>query len=218
MLARAIREGVGHDGRPLNPAMWYLSFRRLSDEDLASVVVYLRSVPAVRNLVPRADPGWRERLEFAHIPEPITEPVPVPDLSDPVKRGEYLEFLADCAGCHTSWYFPESAVHEKYFGGGNLIQEQGRSIMSPNVTLDPSGISYYDEAMFLTVMRTGKVGARVLDPIMPWYFYRQMSDEDLKALFAFLRAQEPVQHIVDNTEPPTYCRRCLQSHGSGDRN
>lgn len=43
MLARAIREGIGHDGRALFPAMWYASFRELSDEDLASVIVYLRT-------------------------------------------------------------------------------------------------------------------------------------------------------------------------------
>src|SRR5712692_2770994 len=44
-LARAIREGVGHDGRALFPFMPYEHYRALSDEDLASIVVYLRSLP-----------------------------------------------------------------------------------------------------------------------------------------------------------------------------
>src|SRR5580693_7483966 len=48
-LARAIREGVGHDGRALFPIMPYQRYRNMSDEDLASVVVYLRSLAEVRN-------------------------------------------------------------------------------------------------------------------------------------------------------------------------
>ena len=46
MFARAIREGVGHDGRALSLDMPYNNFKRLSDEDLASVIVYIRSLPA----------------------------------------------------------------------------------------------------------------------------------------------------------------------------
>ena len=45
-LARAIREGIGHDGRALFPMMPYTHFREMSDEDLASVIVYLRSLTA----------------------------------------------------------------------------------------------------------------------------------------------------------------------------
>jgi len=47
-LARSIREGIGHDGRTLFPLMPYQHFSRLSDEDLASIVVYLRSLRPVR--------------------------------------------------------------------------------------------------------------------------------------------------------------------------
>ena len=45
-FARAIREGIGHDGRALFPIMPYQHYRTMPDEDLASVVVYLRSLPA----------------------------------------------------------------------------------------------------------------------------------------------------------------------------
>ena len=48
-LARAIREGIGHDGRALFPMMPYEDFRQMSDEDVGSIVVYLRSLPAVHN-------------------------------------------------------------------------------------------------------------------------------------------------------------------------
>src|SRR5260370_23727376 len=48
-LARAIREGIGHDGHTLFPMMPYERFRSMPDEDLASVIVFLRSLPPVRN-------------------------------------------------------------------------------------------------------------------------------------------------------------------------
>lgn len=87
-----------------------------------------------------------------------------------------------------------------------------------NITPDPSGISYYDEALFVRVMRTGQVEARKLNSFMPWGYFRNMTDEDLKVIFAYLRTLKPAQHRVDNTEAPTYCKLCRQKHGYGDRN
>jgi mono/diheme cytochrome c family protein len=64
-LARAIREGIGHDGRRLFPVMPYMYFRRMSDEDLASVIGYLRSVEPVHNALPKTS-----------IPEPMKRNLP----------------------------------------------------------------------------------------------------------------------------------------------
>ena len=82
-LARAIREGIGHDGRTLFPIMPYQHYRTMPDEDLASVVVYLRSLPAVRNPLPKTEIIFPVKYLIRNAPEPITAPVPQPDLSDP---------------------------------------------------------------------------------------------------------------------------------------
>jgi mono/diheme cytochrome c family protein len=121
MIGRAIREGIGHDGRMLHPQMWYGAFHDLSDEDVASVVVYVRSLPAVRNALPQTRIPFGRRINYADLPQPITAPVPQPDLSTEVKSGEYLANVADCAGCHTSWYHPDAPIFTKLFGGGNAI-------------------------------------------------------------------------------------------------
>src|SRR5947199_9986974 len=89
-LARAIREGIGHDGRALFPIMPYPNYRWMPDEDLASVVVYLRSLPPVRNQLPKTDIVFPVKYLIRNAPQPITTPVPQPDLSDPVKRGSFL--------------------------------------------------------------------------------------------------------------------------------
>ena len=89
---------------------------------------------------------------------------------------------------------------------------------SANLTPDPSGIPYYDEALFTSAIRTGYVKARKLNQIMPWHTYRGMSDEDLAGMFAYMKTFRPVRHHVDNSEPPTPCKVCRQTHGGGNRN
>jgi nicotinate dehydrogenase subunit B len=159
-------------------------------------------------------------MRYSALPEPLREAVVYPEFKTSRDRGEYLEYVADCAGCHTDWYHPGSAVNEKLFAGGNELNDPatGGKIFTPNLTPDPSGISYYDETFFIQVIRNGQVGARPLDGVMPWIYYRNLNDEDLRAIFAWLQAQEPVKHIVDNTEPPSYCKRCNQMHGGGENN
>jgi mono/diheme cytochrome c family protein len=214
MFARAIREGISHDGRVLHPQMWYPSFHSLSDEDLASIIVYLRTLPPVHNPLPKTNiPAERKRT--LEVIEPLVNPVPQPDMSNPVKRGAYLARVADCAGCHTAW---EAPLVPGFYAGGNMLEHGKEKIFSANLTPDSTGIGYYDDALFISTIRTGQVKARKLSSIMPWIVFRNLNDDDLKDLFAYLRARRPVHHLVDNTEPPTECPACGQKHGYGDRN
>jgi Cytochrome c len=216
-LARAIREGIGHDGRTLFPLMPYSLYKRMSDEDLASIVVYLRSVPPVRNPLPQTRIPFPVSRLVQSVPEPISSAVAPPDTSDAVKRGEYLARIAVCTDCHTPKERGEPLAGME-FAGGFILSEPGRKVASANITPDATGISYYDEALFIKTMRTGQVKARPLSPIMPWGFYRNMTDEDLKSIFAYLRTLKPVRHHVDNTEQPSACKLCRQEHGLGNRN
>lgn len=105
------------------------------------------------------------------------------------------------------------------YAGGQLIEApSGEEVAAANLTPDPSGIAYYDETMFIGVLRTGRVGGvRELSYAMPRRF-RGLTDEDLKAVFAYLRTVPPVKHRVDNTEPPAYCKLCDRTHGAGALN
>jgi mono/diheme cytochrome c family protein len=216
-LARAIREGIGHDGRALFPVMPYLSFRELSDEDLASLIVYLRSITPVRNALPQTEIPFPLSRLIQSVPQPVNEVVPPPDMADPVKRGAYLTKLGGCADCHN----PQDKGQPMpglEFAGGFILKYPGGQTTSANITPHSTGISYYDEKLFLEMMRTGHVRARTLNSVMPWFFYRGMTDEDLKSIFAYLRTLKPVNHAVDNTEKPTACKICKQQHGLGERN
>jgi hypothetical protein len=216
-LARAIREGVDRDGRALFPFMPYQGYRYLPDEDLASVIVYLRSLPPVHRVIPKTELIFPVKYLIRSAPQPITAPVPPPDLSTPLKRGEWLVRVAGCRDCHTPQKNGQPVVSLD-LAGGFILKGPWGTVASANITPDPSGISYYDEKLFLDVMRTGYVQARELKPIMPWWVHRGVADDDLKAMFAYLKTVPPVKHRVDNTEPPTPCKVCGNVHGAGDRN
>jgi mono/diheme cytochrome c family protein len=194
-LARAIREGIGHDGRALFPLMPYQNFRRLPDEDLAAVIVFIRSLPPVRNALPPTEIIFPVKYLIRTVPVPITQPVLAPDLSTPQRRGEYLATLASCADCHTPMVrgMPDET---KAFAGGQEFKGPWGDVLSANITPDKTGISYYNETLFVEALRTGTVMGRPLNPIMPWDSYRHMNDEDLKAIFAYLRTVPPVQNRV----------------------
>src|SRR5580693_1863594 len=70
-LARAIREGISHDGHTLFPMMPYVHFRRMSDEDLASVVVYLRALPPLHNPLPPTDIHFPVKYLIRGVPQPV---------------------------------------------------------------------------------------------------------------------------------------------------
>ncbi len=212
-IARAIREGIGHDGRALFPLMPYQHFRSMSDEDLASVVVFLRSLPAVRNPLPQTQIIFPVKYLMRSAPEPVTQPVPQPDLSTPVARGAYLVNIAACSDCHTPQKQGEP-IRGMDFAGGFVLEGPWGRVASANITQDPTGIPYYDETLFLQVMRTGYAKARRISQIMPWSSFRGMTDEDLLAVFAYVKTIPPVHHRVDNSEPPTLCPLDGAMHGA----
>jgi mono/diheme cytochrome c family protein len=216
-LARAIREGIGHDGRTLFPMMPYQSYRSMADEDLASIIVYLRSVPPVKNQLPVTKMPFPLNFLMHNVPQPVTAAVPPPDQSSVTARGEYLVKMSACADCHTPQEKGQP-IPGMDFAGGFLLHEPKGDVVSANITPAASGIGYYNDATFIQAMRMGKVGARPLHYSMPFYFFGKMSDEDLKAIFAYLKTLKPVRHQLDNYEPPTQCRLCKQKHGFGATN
>lgn len=216
-LARAIREGIGHDGRALFPMMPYPHYREMSDEDLASIIVYLRTVPPVKNQLPTTKMPFPLNYLMENMPQPVTAPVPSPDQSNQVEFGNYLVKMAACVDCHTPQEKGQP-MPGMDFAGGFLLKEPKGDVVSANITPAASGIGYYNDATFIQALRMGKVGARPIRASMPWYYYGKMSDDDLKAIFAFLKTVKPVKHQLDNLEPPTFCRLCKQRHGFGATN
>jgi len=215
-LARAIREGIGHDGRRLFPVMPYMNFRNMSDEDLASVITYIRSIEPVKNKLPKTQ--IPEPAKAALPPhQPIVNQVSGPAPYDQLARGQYMVTLGNCVTCHTPMN-EKGPMMQMAFAGGFHLKGPWGDVYGANITPDASGISYFDEALFIRTMRTGHVGARKLNYVMPTGYFKNITDDDLKAMFAYLRRLRPIQHRLDNAEEATLCPLDGQKHGFGERN
>ncbi len=120
-FARAIREGIGHDGRALFPMMPYQNYRSLSDEDLAAAVVYIRSLDPVHHVLPKPQIPFPLSRLIQSAPEPVLTPVAATD-PDRITRGRYLARIGNCIDCHT----PEDQMHrpikDMEFAGGKQIE------------------------------------------------------------------------------------------------
>ena len=96
-----------------------------------------------------------------------------------------------------------------YLAGGDLTAWAGPWGVSytANLTPDPeTGLGGWDENMFISTIRNGKhmgTGRQILPP-MPWEMYRNMSDNDLKAIFAYLKSIPPIKNKVLNPLPPNF--------------
>jgi len=101
--------------------------------------------------------------------------------ADLIQRGEYVARLSDCVACHST---PENAP----FSGGLAMATPVGKIYTTNITPDPeSGIGRYSLADFDRAVRQGVAqdGHR-LYPAMPYPSYQKLSDEDIRALYAFM--------------------------------
>ncbi len=210
-LVRALREGLNREGRVLFPAMEAELWRGLSDEDALALVAYLRSLPPVRNEVPanRFSFVYKALIALGLIkPQPaITAPVVAPPRGATAEYGEYLASHATmCAGCHT----PRSPNTGEYdltqsLAGGIFalgLPGEGYSATGSNLTPDvATGIGDWSEEQFMIAMRTGlRPDGTVILPVMPWPSYNRWSEDDLRAVWLYLRSLKPIDHEIPASE------------------
>jgi len=175
------------------------------------VVVYLRSLPAVHHVVPPTKLTKDQRSQMEHLIGSLRQPTSRAEFSDPTKRGKYLVTLGECVACHTS----HAEYNPGLFGGGNFIERFGRKVFSANITTNPAGMDY-GPVGFLSVMHTGKGGT--LSPIMPWIAFKNISDDDLKAIYDYIGTMPKSSHYISNQQPFTRCAICGMEHGLGEKN
>ena len=129
------------------------------------------------------------------------EPVEPADRSsfDPalIAKGAELAAIGNCAVCHT-------AHDGKPYAGGRPLKTPFGTIYGTNITPEPtSGIGRWSEAAFARAMREGLDRAgRHLYPAFPYDHFTRMTDEDIKALYAFVMTREPVRAGTPPNELP----------------
>jgi hypothetical protein len=204
-LLRAIREGVDRDGEALFPMMPYVEYRNLSDEDARAIVAFLRTLRPIPNDVPETSLEFPVSFFIKMVPKPLDGPVAAPP--DQLGRGRYLATVAGCRFCHTPVDDHEQPLPGKDFAGGHdLIGYWGKT-RSANLTPDPTGLGSRTREQFIGQFRAyanPSAGASPMSPVpagrntpMPWLALAGMSDEDLGAIYDYLRTVPPVANSVD---------------------
>jgi cytochrome c553 len=91
-----------------------------------------------------------------------------------------------------------------------------------NLTSDETGIGNWTEENFMRAIRHGKFkgleGSRDLLPPMPWFVYKNLNDEDLKSIFAFLKSTPPVHNIVPAPIPPGELNKSMTTLKTTNKN
>jgi mono/diheme cytochrome c family protein len=180
-LVRAIRHGLRPDSTSLI-LMPSEVFVHLTDDDLGAIIGYLRRLPPVDREVPQTHLRilGRALLAVGKLPllvAPKTPPFADPDPVEPGPTAAYGRYLAGISSCH--------ACHGAGLTGGPMAAPGA----PPASNLTPAGLSRWSEADFVTALRQGRrPDGSTLHQIMPWREYRNMTDEDLAALWRYLRS------------------------------
>ncbi|MDB4980788.1 MAG: cytochrome c [Myxococcales bacterium] len=212
-LARAIRDGVARDGHFLLPFMPFDAYRHLSEEDVRSIVVYLRAVPAFKQPKARTENQLSliPRLLFTKVGVQMHEPardVPPPDPNDQAKLGEYIATIAACASCHSlTKKGPRAPEDPQYLSGseGPFEDPSFGKVWARNLTPDKeTGIGRFFPDKIKETIRTGVRfdGKRMAPPMSVMVpHYSGIAEDDLDALVVYLKKTvKPARHQVPPRE------------------
>jgi len=186
---RALREGIRPDGTAIGPPMPIIFYRGMADEDLKAIIVYLRAQPAVKHEVPKSE--YRIKLPPSYGPE--VKSVSAPGRKDTLKYGAYLAGpMGHCLDCHTPWVkgIPDLS---KAGAGGNVFRGPWGVAVSRNLTPHEQGLKGWTDAEIARAIREGvRKDGTPLKPPMAYAWYKNIRDEDMKPLVAYLRSLKPL--------------------------
>jgi cytochrome c553 len=188
-LEQAIRHGIRPDGRGIM-IMPSDEYQYLADEDVSAIIAYLRTLAPVDSTYPASKLGPVGRALFAagklpfipaeRVDHAATGPRTAPPAGATREYGQYLVSVGGCRGCH----------------GPNLVggpsPEPGAP---PAANITPAGpMGQWTEQQFYTAIRTGTRpdGSKILE-FMPWKSMSRHTDDELRAIWMYLRTVPPVQ-------------------------
>ena len=202
-----LRTGVRRDGYFTGP---FMQSPYLADEDMSSIIAFLRSDDPSLAATDKDDRQWQPtflakilmHVAFKPMAMPAAKIEP-PNPSDQIALGRYVaQAVGDCFVCHSADFKTlNSITPEKsggYFGGGNGTLDASRNVVrSANLTMDPeTGIGKWSEEEFVRATRSGvRSDGRVLR--FPMLAFSELSETEVKAVYAYLKTVPPIRHAVD---------------------
>jgi cytochrome c2 len=204
-LFRTITTGVNKDGKALFPIMPYMHYGQMDQEDLYSIIAYIRTLKPIVRANNESKPDFPMNFIINTIPSK-QEMTKRPNPSDKLAYGKYMWNATGCTECHTKQEKGKQVPGMEMAGGFEFKLGPMGIVRSSNLTPDDeTGIGTWTEENFLARFRVYRdsgyviptVAKGAMQTVMPWTMYSRMTDEDLSAIFSYLKTLKPVKNQVE---------------------
>ena len=208
-IIRAITSGINKHGEALFPIMPYPNYQNISEEDLYSIVAYIRTLKPIKNEVGEKELDFPLNYIVKTLPLDSYKPHKAPEKSDMKAFGKYLVTIASCNDCHTKSEDGEPIAGFELAGGAEINLPIG-IIRSANLTPDvETGLGAWTKEQFIQrfksmatdQVKNMEVQQGSFNTIMPWTMYGGMTEEDLGAIYEYLHSLKPVKNMVVKFTP-----------------
>jgi mono/diheme cytochrome c family protein len=201
-----LRTGIKRDGKYAPPYMAKLP--HMADEDINSIISFLHSDDpmVIASATPDlpCEPSFLTKFLCTVAFKPFSMPenkIEMPDTSNQVELGKYLIYNLECYSCHSADFktndFQNPEKSKGYLGGGNqTLNTEGKIIVTQNLTPDmTTGIGEWPEEKFLKAVKFGIIANQptLRFPMVPFV---QLTDDEAKAIYAYLRTVPPIINNV----------------------
>ncbi|MEX2603273.1 MAG: c-type cytochrome [Gracilimonas sp.] len=209
-IYRAITSGVSKDGRALFPIMPYPNYAKMNKEDIYALIAYLRTLEPIETKIPAPKSYFPMNFIINTIPKKAELTSELPDTTNPVAWGKYLVNAASCMDCHTPKEQGADIPGMEFAGSFEFGLDDGSIVRTANITPDTiTGIGLWTEQDFVsrfkayadTSFQVEEISSGQFNTVMPWGNYAQMSEEELKAIYAYLKTVTPVKNLVTRFTP-----------------
>lgn len=203
-ILRSLTHGISKNGDTLFPLMPYPNLNRMAKDDLLCIIAYIKTLKPIKNKVGERQLMMPIAMAYpAKFLQPSVDNNVRPPENDKVKYGEYLITMADCGTCHSPLTPQGPDMSRMYAGGYRFDLGETGIVNSANITPDSaSGIGTWTEERFLNKFIPYREEAAYShhpgkqNTIMPLEFIAGMKDEDLKAIYAYLRTVKPISNLI----------------------
>ncbi len=206
-LIYLLRTGLKPDGTYLPP--WMPKFVHMSDEDMESIIAFLRSdnfiVQPSSAKPPATKPSFLSKFLCVVAFKPFEypkEPIIAPDSANTIEYGKYLvNGQLECYGCHSADFKTNNILEPElsvdYMAGGNPMLNMEREVVpTANITMDKeTGIGNWTREEFVKAVKTGTRpnGEPMRYPMVP---YVQLEEWEIEAIYAYIQTIPPVKKKI----------------------
>ncbi len=204
-LYRAITSGLHKDGYAMFPIMPSDAYRYLETEDVYSIIAYLRTLEPIEADHPDTELTTIMKM-VANSRAIPAEPSDI-DWDDKIEVGAYYARIGGCSFCHTTVDERMQPIKGMRLAGGMGLPVNGKIVRAANISPDPeTGIGKWTEADFIRRFKAYQGRAIPVEEVgynsqMAWPIYADIKEEDLAAIYAWLRSNPPVRHEVITVDP-----------------